>query len=165
MTNEQIDLLQELNYPLYQLLQENEAVNSDDEPDAGENSPQQQPSQASHDTPSPAPAEPEEPSEEDVFNMELSGTQDKFLQFVLYDKLNELSNKIEIIKDSIQIKDTTYDLKFTGKLDQYAQYIEVLNELIFSISVNTVYNIVGQVELELIALLEDYVKFHEGDKE
>jgi len=101
--------------------------------------------------------------EQENFIQELNGTQDKFLQFILYDKLLDLSNKIETIRENFQIKDSEYDNIFNTKLEQYGQYIEVLNELIFSISTATVYNIVGQVELELIQLLKNYLKFHDKD--
>jgi len=157
-------ILQEMNYPLYQLITEAESVNSDDEdPNVDQpDSSSQQPEQVDPNADQQEQVDPAQ-QEQENFLQELNGTQDKFLQFILYDKLLELSNKIETIKENFQIKDSDYDSEFNTRLEQYGQYIEVLNELIFSISTATVYNIVGQVELELIQLLKNYLKFHNKD--
>jgi len=165
LNNKHYAILEEMNLPLLLML-EAEELHSDDEPHADQEADQQQEdpnAQANQEAMDQA-NQPQGPSEEDVFNAELTGTQDKFVQFILYDKLNELSNKLEIIKDNIQIRDTDFDNDFNERIEQYSQYINVLNELIFSVSTSTIYNIVGQLELELIELLEAYTKFHNQQK-
>ena len=174
LKNKHIKILQEVNLPLLLMLQEAEELNSDDEPQANEEGPKQaaeqqqqaqqqqaqQQAAADEQAQQQQAAADEQAQKEQLFNAELVGAQSKFVQFVIYDKLSDLSDKIEIMKDQLQINDVDYDLQFSDKLDKYSQYIEVLNELIFSVSVSTIYNIVGQLEIELIQLMEDYVKFH-----
>jgi len=159
LNQHQYEILQEMNYPLLLLL-EAEEVNSDSEPHPDDkDAPQNQGQDQSQQPPEEQDQDPQ-PSEEEIFQAENAGTQDKFVQFILYDKLAELSNKIETIRNNIQIRDPEFDNEFNDKLNYYAQYVEVLNEIIFSVSTSTVYNIVGQLEIELISLLESYIKFH-----
>ncbi len=170
MNSSQADVLQQMNYPLYLILEgeSKEEIISDDEIDH---------SQDDEDTPQvdeegnevPVDEEgnviPPEPTEEEVFSYEVKGAEDKFIQFTLYEKLLDLSNKLEILQANVQLKDEKFDLVFTEKLNQYKQYVDVLNELIFTISTSTTYNIVGQLELELIALLEEYIIAHNETEE
>jgi hypothetical protein len=148
LTQYQRSVLEECNSNLLLLL-EAEEVNSDDEqPDHGEPSEQEnnQPEQ-----------EQEEPmTQEELMAVEFIGTEDKFVQFVLYEKIIDLSSKLEILRESI--KDDMLNKKFNilSRIDQYIQYVDVLNELIFTINTEVVYKIIGQIELELIDLLTAY---------
>ncbi|MFA7127690.1 MAG: hypothetical protein WC136_00810 [Sphaerochaeta sp.] len=148
LTQYQRSVLEECNSNLLLLL-EAEEVNSDDEqPDHGEPSEQEnnQPEQ-----------EQEEPmTQEELMAVEFIGTEDKFVQFVLYEKIIDLSSKLEILRESI--KDDMLNEKFNilSRIDQYIQYVDVLNELIFTINTEVVYKIIGQIELELIDLLTAY---------
>ena len=166
LTNDQKLLLEETNLPLLLLIESSNLteLNSDDESDASQISDEeasaQEPEVNADGVPGGVDEEgnqlPPPPTEEEVFNAELEGSEDKFLQFVLYDKLTDLSSKIDILKDNVK-NDTSADrLEFIQKLDHYGQYLEVLNELIFSVSTSVIYKILGQIELELIDLLEIY---------
>ena len=159
LTYDQRYILEEANLPLLLLL-EAEELNSDDEADASqeadaqgqnEDGTAQDPNQAQEPEMEEVP-----PSPEEVFAYELEGTEDKFLQFVLYDKLTELSQKIIILQDNIKNDSSVQRLELVQKLEHYQQYLEVLNELIFSISTSVVYKILGQIELELIDILQVY---------
>ena len=160
LTEHQRELLENTNLPLLLLL-EAESINSDDEPDQsrdnedyrpGDEQPIQ-PSQGNSDT-----SQVAQPpvSEQDQFSMEIDGTEDKFLQFVLYDKLGDLSAKIDILRENIKNDKAAEALDLVANLDHYSQYLQVLNELIFSISTSVVYKILGQIELELIDMLQIY---------
>ena len=160
LTDHQRELLESTNLPLLLLL-EAESINSDDEPDQsrddedykpGDEQPIQ-PNQGSTNTQETAPVPL---PEKDQFSMEIDGTEDKFLQFVLYDKLGDLSSKIDILRDNIKNDKAAEALELIANLDHYAQYLQVLNELIFSISTSVVYKILGQIELELIDMLQIY---------
>lgn len=151
LTQYQRSVLEECNLNLLLLL-EAEEVNSDDEP-------------GDHDEPSEAQEDEDQEDEdqedeimtqEELMAAEFIGTEDKFVQFVLYEKIIDLSSKLEILRESI--KDDALNEKFNilSKLDQYKQYVEVLNELIFTINTEVVYKIIGQIELELIDLLTAY---------
>lgn len=146
LTQYQRSILEECNSNLLLLL-EAEEVNSDDEqPDISE--PDVSDSNES--------AQKEPLTQEELMAAEFIGTEDKFVQFVLYEKIIDLSSKLEILRESI--KDDALNEKFNiiSIIDQYIQYVNVLNELIFTINTEVVYKIIGQIELELIDLLTAY---------
>ncbi len=176
MTQNQQKILEEMNYPLYLLLEgeSREEMHSDDEVDEsvnndeeGEETQEAQPEDGQEEVPTDEEGNEiqPEPTEEEIFSYELQAAEDKFTQFVLYEKLIELDNKLEILQSNVQFKNEEFDLLFSEKLDQYKQYVGVLNELIFTMSTSTVYNIVGQLELEIINLLEQYVIEHNKTEE
>ena len=150
LTENQKMILENSNLSLAILL-EAEELNSDDETDASVSEEQDQGPVDEEGNPIPP-----EPSEEEIYNFEMEGTEDKFLQFVLYDKLVEFAGKIDILKDTIQNDSKIDNLEILQSLEHYAQYLKVLNELIFSISTSVIYKLLGQIELELIDLLGDY---------
>lgn len=172
LNNDQILLLEEMNSNLILFL-EAELQQSDDEPDYSSDEPTQQdaqnqanqdpnqqtqgqdPNQAVDENGNPIPVEPE-PSPQELFMYELEGAEDKFIQMILYNRLIELDNKVELLQLSVQDGIGVKSKYFYDRLNQYKQYIEVLNELIFSISTATIYKLVGQIELELVELLNEY---------
>ena len=171
LKHEQILLLEEMNSNAILFL-EAELQQSDEEPDyssdepavADPNNPQDPNAQPDPNVPQ-DPAQPvdengnpipPEPTAEEVFMYELEGAEDKFIQMILYNKLIELDNKIELLQLSVQDGIGVKSKYFYDRLNQYKQYVEVLNELIFSISTATIYKLVGQIELELVELLNEY---------
>ena len=157
LTDDQRTVLEEANLPLLLLL-EAEEINSDDEPDASQDE-QIQTNNYDEENERNAQSQQEqeaEPTESETFEYELVGTEDKFLQFTLYDKLTDLSSKITILQDNIKSDASAENMDLLANLEHYGQYLGVLNELIFSISTSVVYKILGQIELELIDLLQVY---------
>lgn len=158
LTGSQILLLEEMNSNLILFL-EAELQQSDDEPHPDdsqqEENPQDQtpPQNIDPNTGQPIPPEP---SPQELFMYELEGAEDKFIQMILYNRLIELDNKVELLQLSVQDGIGVKSKYFYDRLNQYKQYIEVLNELIFSISTATIYKLVGQIELELVELLNEY---------
>jgi len=150
LTKEQILLLENVNLPLLLLL-EAEELNSDDEPDASKDE------VPAEEVPAEEESEEEyQPTEEEIFTYEMQGSEDKFLQFTLYDKLGELGSKIKILQDNVKNDKSSEAIDLLVNLAHYSQYINVLNELIFTVSTSTIYKILGQIELELIDMLELY---------
>jgi len=145
-------ILEEVNLPLLLLL-EAEELNSDDELDA---SAEDAPEESAEDAPEEEEGQEVQPTEEELFTYELEGTEDKFLQFTLYDKLIDLSGKIDILQDNIKNDTSAENMDLIANLSHYSQYLNVLNELIFTISTPVVYKLLGQIELELIDILEVY---------
>ncbi len=166
LTGSQILLLEEMNSNAILFL-EAELQQSDEEPDYSSDEPVVQdpnnPEQQAQVDPNAQPQVDEngnpiqpEPSPEEMFVYELEGAEDKFIQMILYNKLIELDNKIELLQLSVQDGIGVKSKYFYDRLNQYKQYVEVLNELIFSISTATIYKLVGQIELELVELLNEY---------
>jgi hypothetical protein len=161
LNNNQISFLEENNLNVLLLLEaelhqgDDEDIDKVTEEESPEEGEEQAPEEGEEDGEEQAPPEP---TEEEQFAFELEGTQDKFIQFVLYEKILDLSNKISILKDNIQSGLNKNDDGFLSTLKNYEQYIQVLNELIFTVSTGTIYKLLGQLELELIELLEKYVE-------
>jgi len=164
LTEDQILLLDRMNDNLVLLL-EAELQQSDEDPDLSKDSEEEAPV----DNTQPGAEEPVaqeqldangQPilSPEDTLMYELQGADDKFVQFALYNRLIELDNKIELLLINIQDGVGIKAKDFYNRLIQYKQYVEILNELIFSMSTSTIYKIVGTIELELIELLEQYTQ-------
>ena len=158
MTLRQKTIIRDSNLALSLMLEAEEAmhhqeVNSDDAgvhdaPGAPQQEPQQQEPQP----------QPQQQDPRDIFSDQIQGVEEKFVQFVLYDKLGELSSKIAILQENIKNDTKDNYLELGAKLDHYAQYLEVLNELIFSMDTSVIYQLMGQIELELIELLQKYDK-------
>ena len=167
LNESQILLLEEMNSNIILLL-ESELQQADDEPhpddslgDIPDDSSQQEenhqeqtpPQNIDPNTGQPIPPEP---TPEEMFSYELEGAEDKVIQVILYNRLMELATKLELLQINVQDGVGVKSKYYYDKITQYKQYIDVLNELIFSISTSTIYKLVGQIELELIDLLNEY---------
>jgi hypothetical protein len=176
LTEEQILMLENMNSNIVLLL-EAELQQSDDEPHPDDeqasqggnqaDSSQQDPNAQSDGSQSQQNIDPNTgqpiPTPEEQFAYELEGAEDKFIQMVLYERLMELSTKLELLQISVQDGVGVSAKYFYDKISQYKQYVEILNELIFSISTSTIYKLVGQIELELIDLLNEYtLAYHDN---
>jgi hypothetical protein len=175
LSNDQILLLENMNMNIVMLL-EAELQQSDDEPHPDDTDAQASQSAQDGQTDPNAPQQGQQPDQnidpntgqpiptpEEQFAYELEGAEDKFIQMVLYERLMELSTKLELLQISVQDGVGVSAKYFYDKISQYKQYVEILNELIFSISTSTIYKLVGQIELELIDLLNEYtLAYHDN---
>lgn len=168
LTEDQILLLEEMNSNVILLL-ESELQQADDEPHPDDiSSDESQEDIPSNDSqggdqtppqnidPNTGQPIPPEPTPEEMFSYELEGAEDKVIQVILYNRLMELATKLELLQINVQDGVGVKSKYYYDKITQYKQYIDVLNELIFSISTSTIYKLVGQIELELIDLLNEY---------
>ena len=169
LTGSQILLLEEMNSNIILLL-ESELQQADDEPhpddELGDDTLSEVPANGSQQEENPQEQTPPQnidpetgepiPSPEEAFTYELEGAEDKFIQIILYGKLMDLATKLELLQINVQDGVGVKSKYYYDKLTQYKQYVDVLNELIFSISTSTIYKLVGQIELELIDLLNEY---------
>lgn len=138
-------------------------LNSDDEPSAasaatpqpdqaganegtGELSPQQQQIQADAEAQQAA-AQPM--TVDDVLHQSIELADQKFVQFRLYDKITNLQSMVENLKNISMLNIDEID-----QLTDFEDYINILNELIFTLDVNAIYQIIGQIEIDLHTFLE-----------
>ena len=159
LTESQREFLEQTNISLVMLL-EAEAIHSDDDPDLSKDEErEEQPQEGSEGEEGEGEegeGEEQEPTLEDIVNFEITGTEDKFTQFTLYDNLLDMSDKIQLLIDNIKNDELDKKLNILPKLEHYLQYLNVLNELIFSINTASTYKILGQIKLEVIELLVQY---------
>jgi flagellin-specific chaperone FliS len=109
-----------------------------DHPENVEQQPEQQEEQ-------PVPTIPE------IVSFEINAADDKSLMFMLYDKILDLT---DIFDNLLNTGSINFDKKFIAPLKNLSEYNKVINELIFSINVNTSYSIIGKIQLDLHSILE-----------
>lgn len=94
---------------------------------------------------------------EQVLQMELAQTDNKFATLVTYNKIVEILKTVESIKENIYSSDTEDELDLYNQLEHYQTYLEILNELIFVMDINTVYYNLTNIIVELNALFDKYL--------
>lgn len=87
---------------------------------------------------------------EDFLNQNINIADQKFVQFRLYDKITELQTMVDNLKNL-----TTLTYEELNNLNDFTDYINILNELIFTLDVNAIYQLVGQLEIDLQTFLGD----------
>lgn len=92
-----------------------------------------------------------------LLQVELAQTDNKFMSLVLYDKIIELINTINTIKDSVSSSKTEETLNLFDDLMMYKDYLDILSELIFVMDLNTVYYNFTNISLEVNNLLDQYL--------
>ncbi len=103
--------------------------------------------------------EPQEPEmdDEQKLQLELAQTDSKFVTVVLYDKIVELLGSIRTIKENMSASKTETELDMYLTLEKYESYLEILNELIFVMDLNTIYYNVVNITIEVNDLLNKYL--------
>ena len=90
--------------------------------------------------------------------LELAQTDNKFVTLVLYDKIVQLIGSIDVIKDNISSNQTEDEMDFIDSLEKYKTYLEILNELIFVMDINTIYYNVATIHIEVNDLMDKYLE-------
>jgi hypothetical protein len=101
--------------------------------------------------------EPPQLTPDQILQIELAQTDKKFMSIVLYDKIIELINTIDTIKDSVSSSKTEENLNLFEDLMMYHDYLNILSELIFVMDLNTVYYNFSNISLEVNDLLDKYL--------
>ena len=96
-------------------------------------------------------------TQDQILQIELAQTDKKFMAIILYDKIIDLINTIDTIKDSVSSSRTEENLNFFEDLMMYKEYLDILSELIFVMDLNTVYYNFSNISLEINDLLDKYL--------
>lgn len=89
------------------------------------------------------------PTEEDIINQDINIADSKFVQFRLYDKITNLQDLINNLKNITTLNEDERD-----NLEHFSDYVAILNELIFTLDVNVIYQLIGQLEIDMTTFLE-----------
>ncbi len=114
-----------------------------------------------------ASVEGEEPQdEEELLSQQIDQTNDMFVKFALYDKIVELTEKLDYFKENF---DDTQSSIYERVL-QLGEFLNILSSLIFSIETPVSYNMYGSILLQLTELFTEYnqqekVEDHVEDKQ
>lgn len=115
--------------------------------------------ESSGDQPVPNPEEIQQSlSPEQNLQLELAQTDNKFVTLILYEKIVQLISSIEVIKDNISSNQTEDEMDFIDSLEKYKTYLEILNELIFVMDINTIYYNVATIQVEVNDLMDKYLE-------
>lgn len=129
-----------------------------DTPDDGQPDQSQQPQEEPQVDENGNPIQPEpDLTDEQKLQLELAQTDAKFVTIVLYDKIVELLGSIKTIKENMSASKTETELDMYTTLEKYESYLEILNELIFVMDLNTIYYNVVNIMVEVNDLLNKYL--------
>lgn len=92
-----------------------------------------------------------------LLQLELAQSDNKFMTITLYDKIGDLIDTIETIKDKTSSSKTEENLDLFDVLSRYLDYLKILSELIFVMDVNTIYYNFTNIEIEVNDLLNKYL--------
>ena len=96
-------------------------------------------------------------SPDQVLQLELTQTNNKFMILTLYDKINELIDTIEIILDTVSSSKSEENLDLFESLKLYQDYLNIISELVFVMDINTVYYNYLNISIEVNDLLDKYL--------
>ncbi len=100
-----------------------------------------------------AQVEGEEPQdEEELLSQQIDQTNDMFVKFALYDKIIELTEKLDYFKENF---DDTQSSIYERVL-QLGEFLNILSSLIFSIETPVSYQMYGSILLQLTELFSEY---------
>jgi len=88
---------------------------------------------------------------EQVFSQEIDQLTDNFVRLNLYDKINDLIEKLDVFMDTYN----TVDDGLIDKLKQIKNYLNVLGSLIFNLDVNLIYQLYITIEMKAIDILRE----------
>ncbi len=103
----------------------------------------------------------EEPqSEEELLSQQIDQTNDMFIKFALYDKITELTEKLNHFKENFDdVQSDIYD-----RVLQLREFLNILSSLIFSIETSVSYQMYGSLLLQLTELFDDYNQEQEAEE-
>lgn len=99
-----------------------------------------------------APGEDEPQSEEELFAQQIDQTNDMFVKFALYDKVADMTDKLNYFKDNFE--DIQSDMY--GEVLQLREFLNILSNLIFTIETSVAYQMYGSILLQLTELFNTY---------
>lgn len=147
---------------LYMFLeQEDRSINSDDEPNYNQTKSETSDTEDNPDIEDNQDTEDDQTNEnntyqnmspEDIMNQQIDNADSKFILMRLYDKIVNLQ---DMIKNLSTI--TLFSNEERGILENYKDYAFILNELIFSLDINVIYQLVGQLEIDLHEFLNNTI--------
>jgi hypothetical protein len=98
--------------------------------------------------------EEEGPSEEELFAQQIDQTNDLFIKFSIYDKILELTDKLDYFKENFEdIESQTYE-----RVIRLREFLNILSNLVFNIETSVAYQMYGSILLQLTEIFTEYNK-------
>jgi len=99
-------------------------------------------------------------SEEELFAQQIDQTNDLFIKFTLYDKIVELTEKLDYFKENFEdMQSETYT-----KVLQLSEFLNILSNLVFNIETTVSYQMYGSILLQLTEIFQEYNSMDEREK-
>lgn len=96
--------------------------------------------------------EGEDQSPEEEQQNQINNIQEMVIRFSIYDKLNNLENKLRLFTENFP----NVDEDFYKNVSQIHDYIKIVNTLIFNLEINLVYQLYANLEMKLISIFTEY---------
>jgi hypothetical protein len=94
----------------------------------------------------------EGPTEEELLAQQIDQTNDLFVKFSIYDKINELSDKLEYFQENFEdIQSELYE-----RVLQLKEFLNILSNLVFNVETSVAYQMYGSILLQLTDLFTAY---------
>jgi len=101
----------------------------------------------------PQDAEPQ--TEEELMAQQIDQTNDMFIKFALYDKTNDLTEKLNYFKNNFTDNQTS----MYKEIIQLKEFLDILSNLIFNMETAVSYQMYGSLLLKLTELFDKYNKY------
>jgi len=96
--------------------------------------------------------EEQPPTEEELLAQQIDQTNDLFVKFSIYDKVNELTDKLDYFKDNFEdVQSDMYE-----RVVQLREFLNILSNLIFNIETAVSYQMYGSILLQLTEIFGEY---------
>jgi len=96
----------------------------------------------------------QEPTTEEIQISQINQIQDMTVRFSIYEKLNELNEKIDYFIDFFpDVSSSLYK-----NIEETKQFLEIVSNLVFSLEINLLYNLYFQIETSLIENFQKYLE-------
>lgn len=103
----------------------------------------------------------DQPSPEEEQQIQINNIQEMVIRFSIYDKLNNLENKLRLFTENFP----NVDEDFYKDVSQIHDYIKIVNTLIFNLEINLVYQLFANLEMKLISIFTEYQNTMKLNKE
>jgi len=96
--------------------------------------------------------EGQQPTQEELLAQQIEQTNDLFIKFALYDKIIELTEKLDYFRDNFDdLKSDLYQQTL-----QLREFLNILSNLVFNIETPVAYQMYGSLLLRLTELFKEY---------
>lgn len=102
-----------------------------------------------------------EVSQEELMAQQIDQVNDSFIRFSLFDRINELQEKLENLIENF----SDYDSELYLEVKQTTEFVKILSGLVFSLDVSVLYQMYGSIEMRLIELFTEYVRLNPEEPE
>jgi hypothetical protein len=89
---------------------------------------------------------------EELMAQQIEQTNDMFVKFAIYDKVNELTEKLDYFQENFK----DIDSDFYKEVLQLKEFLDIFSNLLFNLDTSVAYQMYGNILLQLTTLFQEY---------